>query len=122
MDDLMARDGFSLIEVLVALAVFALAAMALLNLSGESVRSAARVQDRTLGGIVADNVAAEAILGVGGGASEGRTLLAGREWRWRRSMAPAGVADIQRVEVRVLGEEDEEAARRIVFRDAGAGR
>jgi type II secretion system protein I len=56
------RAGFTLIECLVALAVFGLAAMALLNLSGESTRSAARVETRTLGGIVADNVAAEAMI------------------------------------------------------------
>ncbi|MFP5297125.1 MAG: prepilin-type N-terminal cleavage/methylation domain-containing protein, partial [Alphaproteobacteria bacterium] len=42
-----ARQGFSLVELLVALAVFSLAAMALLNLSGENTRSAARVEDRT---------------------------------------------------------------------------
>lgn len=111
----MGRDGFSLIEMLVAMAVFALAAMALLNLSGESVRSAARVQDRTLGGIVADNVAAEAVLGLGDGAEEGRVSLAGREWRWRRSVAATEIADMRRVEVRVVAEENEEAARRIVF-------
>ena len=55
-----ARQGFSLVELLVALAVFSLAAMALLNLSGENTRSAARVEDRTLGGVVAENLAVEA--------------------------------------------------------------
>ena len=115
MDDLLGREGFSLIEMLVAMAVFALAAMALLNLSGESIRSAARAQDRTLGGIVADNVAAETVLGLGDGAEEGRVSLAGRDWRWRRSVAATEVPDLRRVEVQVLAEENEEAARRIVF-------
>lgn len=44
------RAGFTLIEMLVALAVFALAAMALLNLSGEATRSAVRLEARTLAG------------------------------------------------------------------------
>lgn len=114
------REGFSLLEILVALAVFALAAMALLNLSGESVRTAARVQDRTLGGIVADNVAAEAALGMGTD-STGQTVLAGRQWTWRRDIQPTGVAGLERIEVRVSPQEDatDEAARRIVFRTTG---
>ena len=53
------RSGFTLIELLVALAVFALAALALLNLGGENTRSAARAETRTLGGIVAENLAVE---------------------------------------------------------------
>ena len=54
--------GFSLVELLVALAVFAMAALALLNLAGQSVRSAAHAEQRTLAGIVADTLAAEAML------------------------------------------------------------
>jgi len=114
------REGFSLLEILVALAVFALAAMALLNLSGESVRTAARVQDRTLGGIVADNVAAEAALGMGTD-SAGQAVLAGRQWTWRRDIQPTGVAGLERIEVRVSPHEDaaDEAAQRVVFRTRG---
>lgn len=115
------RSGFSLLEILVAMAVFALAAMALLNLSGESVRTAVRIQDRTLGGIVADNVAAEAVLGMGND-STGRAVMAGRQWIWRRDIHPTGVAGLERVEVRVSSREDEadEAARRVVFRTTGS--
>lgn len=114
------REGFSLLEILVALAVFALAAMALLNLSGESVRTAARVQDRTLGGIVADNVAAEAALGMGTDGA-GQAVLAGRQWNWRRDIQPTGVAGLERIEVRVSPHEDaaDEAAQRVVFRTRG---
>jgi general secretion pathway protein I len=110
------REGFSLIELLVALAVFSLATMALLNLSGESVRSVSRVQDRTFGGIVADNIAAEAVLGLGDSAAEGRSMLAGREWRWTRTIEATGVGDMQRVVVRVLDVDGQEASRRVVFR------
>ena len=67
------REGFSLLEILVALAVFGLAAMALLNLSGESVRTAARVQDRTLGGIVADLEAT--MSGFSGGIAGGAAVV-----------------------------------------------
>ena len=112
-----ARDGFTLVEMLVALAVFGLSAMALLNLAGENTRSAARVENRTLGGVVADNLVVEAVIApsLSNGVSNGRTNLAGRDWSWTRIVAPTDVADIQRVEVRVSNEEGQ-AADRTAFR------
>lgn len=111
------RAGFTLVEMLVALAVFSLAALALLNLAGENTRSAARVETRTLGGIVADNVAVEAVVAsaLGDGVSSGRVSLAGRDWRWTRTVSPTDAEDIQRVEVRVANDEGQ-AADRTAFR------
>lgn len=111
------RDGFTLVEMLVAMAVFGLSAMALLNLAGENTRSAARVESRTLGGVVADNLVVEAVIApsLSDGVSNGRTNLAGRDWSWTRIVAPTDVADIQRVEVRVSNEEGQ-AADRTAFR------
>ena len=111
------RDGFTLVEKLVAKAVFGLSAMALLNLAGENTRSAARVESRTLGGVVADNLVVEAVIApsLSDGVSNGRTNLAGRDWSWTRIVAPTDVADIQRVEVRVSNDEGQ-AADRTAFR------
>ena len=111
------RAGFTLVEMLVALAVFGLSALALLNLAGENTRSAARVESRTLGGIVADNVAVEAVAAptLSDGLSSGQVRLAGRDWRWTRTVSPTDVADIQRVEVRVSSDEGQ-AADRTAFR------
>ncbi|MFN3877086.1 MAG: type II secretion system minor pseudopilin GspI [Brevundimonas sp.] len=112
-----ARDGFTLVEMLVAMAVFGLSAMALLNLAGENTRSAARVESRTLGGVVADNLVVESVIApsLSDGVSNGRTNLAGRDWSWTRIVAPTDVADIQRVEVRVSNDEGQ-AADRTAFR------
>ncbi|TFW10929.1 type II secretion system protein GspI [Brevundimonas intermedia] len=114
------RAGFTLIEMLVALAVFALAAMALLNLSGESTRSAARVEARTLGGIVAENVAAEAIIApsLPVGETSGQTTLGGQVWRWRRVVSGTEVPGVGRIDVRVANDEGQ-AADRVLFRAAG---
>lgn len=111
------REGFSLIEMLVALAVFGLAAMALLNLSGESTRSAARVETRTLGGIVADNIVVESSIAssLPDGQSSGRVRLAGRDWSWSRVVSATDDPDLQRVDIRVTTEEGR-AADRILFR------
>lgn len=111
------RQGFTLIEMLVALAVFGLAAMALLNLSGENTRSAARVETRTLGGVVAENLAVEAatIPAIGEGTASGEVALAGRRWRWTRVVAPTDVPGMLRIDVRVSDAEGQ-AAERTLFR------
>lgn len=110
------RAGFTLIELLVALAVFSLAAMALLNLSGENTRSAARVETRTLGGVVAENLAVEAMIDpvLAEGTTDGAATLAGRQWRWSRSVR--GVeAGLLRIDIAVSTDEGQ-AADRVLFR------
>lgn len=117
----MSRQGFTLIELLVALAVFSLAAMALLNLAGENTRSQARVEDRTLGGIVAENLAVQAAIApnLAEGETSGQTMLAGRNWRWAQTVAATDDPDIQRVVIRVSTEEGQ-AADRTLFRARAA--
>jgi len=111
------RAGFTLIELLVALAVFSLAALALLNLTGENTRSAARVETRTLGGVVAENLAVEAMIAplVSEGTATGRTPLAGRDWRWTRTVAATDEPDLLRIDIRVSDAEGQ-AAERTIFR------
>lgn len=111
------RAGFTLIEMLVALAVFSLAAMALLNLSGENTRSAARVESRTLGGVVAENLAVGAAIlpMIGEGTESGDLELAGRRWRWTRAVSATAVAGMLRIDVRV-SDADGQAAERTLFR------
>lgn len=112
-----ARQGFTLIEMLVALSVFSLAAMALLNLSGENTRSAARVETRTLGGIVAENLAVEAatLPSIGEGTTSGEVGLAGRRWRWTRAVTTTDVGGMLRIDIRVSNAEGQ-AADRTLFR------
>ncbi len=111
------RQGFTLIEMLVALAVFSLAALALLNLSGENTRSAARVETRTLGGVVAENLAVEAMIAptVAEGTASGQTRLAGRPWQWTRAVTSTDDPDLIRIDIRVRDAEGQ-AAERTVFR------
>jgi len=111
------RAGFTLIELLVALAVFSLAALALLNLTGENTRSAARVETRTLGGIVAENLAVETMIApsISEGTASGRTPLAGRDWRWTRAITATEDPDLIRIDIKVNDAEGQ-AAERTLFR------
>ncbi|MGQ4658972.1 type II secretion system minor pseudopilin GspI [Lysobacter sp. F6437] len=112
--------GFSLIELLVALAVFSLVALALLNLAGENTRTAVVIEERVLAGVVADNRAIEAILATPSeltAQSAGNESAGDRDWRWTRTVSPTDMAEIVRVDVTVmLSTEDRVVAEASVFR------
>jgi general secretion pathway protein I len=87
------RNGFTLIEMMVALAVFSLAALALIRLEGASFRGAATVDRSLLAGIVARNVAVEALTSAQPpvlGTAQGEESNGRRAWRWTRTVSPVG--------------------------------
>ena len=96
--------GFTLLEILVALAVFSLAALALIRLESASVRGVT-VLDRTLlANMVARNVALDALTEgrvPTRGASGGTEVNGGQRWRWTRTVTPTGDPRIVRVDVAV---------------------
>lgn len=99
-----ADGGFTLIEMLVALSVFSLAVLALLNLSGENARTAALVHEQVLAGVVADNRAVESLvlpLADLAAAGEGVEEAGGSPWRWRRTLVDTADPAIVRVDVEV---------------------
>lgn len=112
--------GFSLIEMLVAMAVFSLVALALLNLAGENTRSAVVIEERVLAGVVADNRAVEAMLSTPAdlaGHPVGSESSGDRDWRWSRTVSETDMAAIVRVDVTVMpAGEDRIAAEASVFR------
>ena len=115
-----ADAGFTLIEMLVALSVFSLAVLALLNLSGENARTAAVVQEQVLAGVVADNRAVEAMLmplPELAAAGEGVEDAGGMRWRWTRSITDTADPGIVRVDIAVAHLEGPQVvAALVVFR------
>jgi len=102
--------GFSLIEMLVALAVLSLAVLGLLNLSGENTRSAVIIHERVMAGVVAENRAVEAMIQpfrLLGTETAGVESAGDLDWRWTRTLRETDDAGIVRVdiEVRPLHEE-----------------
>lgn len=99
--------GFTLIEMMVALAVFSLAALALLRLQGATVRNVATIESRTLGQIVANNLAVEVLTDRALpplGKSEGVTSNGGRTWRWVRVTKRTADSRIIRVDISITDE------------------
>lgn len=113
-----AATGFSLIEMLVALAVFALAVLGLLNLAGESTRTAIAIEERVLAAIVADTVAVEAAtLDVREVAVEARGTeeAGGVEWRWTRRATPTADPALLRIDVSVTPPSEERIAAEVAL-------
>lgn len=84
-----AERGFTLIEMLVALAVFSLAALALLKLQGVTLRTAADLDRRALAQLVARNLQVEMMTDPAPpplGASGGAVTNGGRQLAWTRNV------------------------------------
>lgn len=96
--------GFSLVEALVALAVFALAGVALVQLQSQSVASFARVETRTLADVLAQNILTETIASRSPprlGAQERTVQFAEREWQVNMVVAATPDPSIRRISVAV---------------------
>jgi general secretion pathway protein I len=97
-------SGFTLIEMIVALAIFSLAALALVKLQGATVRNTATVDTKAMAQIVANNIAVEAMTDVGPptiGKSEGQEANGGQNWRWMRTVAKTADPKIVRIDIAV---------------------
>ena len=84
------KNGFTLLELLVALAVFAIAALALLQMEGASIARTADLDQRLLREIVAQNMAAEILSDPAPppvGNASGTIENAGRRFQWTRTVA-----------------------------------
>lgn len=116
-----AEAGFTLLEMLVALAVFSIAALALLNLETVTVTNTGRIADRTIGQIVARNVAVEALTDPQPpaiGTEEGEEVNGGRTWTWRRVTGESPESRILQIDIAVADEAGDHAAGLTVFRFA----
>ena len=98
--------GFTLIEMLVALAVLSLAALALLKLQGVTLRTAADLDQRMVAETVARNLAVEVLTDPAppaAGQSDGTLTNGGRVWNWSRTVSRAGDPRLLRIDFVVRG-------------------
>ncbi|MEZ5708485.1 MAG: type II secretion system minor pseudopilin GspI [Blastomonas sp.] len=97
-------NGFSLLEMMVALAVFAIAALALVKLQGASVMQTAELDSRLYTEIAARNLAVEIMtdpMPPALGDSSGEIANEGRVFLWQRSTSKLPDSDLLKVELSV---------------------
>ncbi len=115
------QSGFTLLELVVALFIFSVAAMALLNLAGENVRAAQALERRAFAQLVAENVAVDSALAPladEAGVRFGEEVLAGRTWRWERRTNPTEDPSMVRIEIIVReGDQPQALAFLSIFRE-----
>jgi general secretion pathway protein I len=96
--------GFTLLEVLVALAIFAVVAASVLSASARSLKTAARLEDKTFATWLADNRLQEIQLAdspPGLGREQGEEAYAGRRWLWQSEVEATSEPEMLRVTLRV---------------------
>ena len=96
--------GFTLIEVVVALAVITIGLAAVIKATGIVTKNTAQLNERTIAMWVAQNAMAEFELNINGDASKettGTEEMAGVEWHWQKKIEKTEDPDIRRVEIQV---------------------
>lgn len=96
------KQGFTLLEILVALAVMSIVVLAFLRGNASMIANADYLRDKTLAGWVAMNRAAELRLAgqwLGAGGAEGTNIMADRAWRWRATGKVSPDPDMQIVTI-----------------------
>ena len=101
-----AQAGFTLLEMLVALAVLSIAALALVRLDAFTVRSTADLNARMVAQIVAANAAADLLTDPSPptiGQSQASVTNGGQLWSVASDVTPTADPSVLRIEIRVTG-------------------
>jgi general secretion pathway protein I len=104
-----ARTGFTLLEVLIAIAVLGIALLALLSLEHQDLQSVVRGQEMTRAAMLAQAVMTQAELErfppLGTSSGNFDQMYAGQypDFRWTRAVSPSATfPDLRKVEIHVL--------------------
>ncbi|ACS85275.1 type II secretion system minor pseudopilin GspI [Musicola paradisiaca] len=109
----MKQRGMTLLEVMVALVIFALAGLTVLRTTAQQSSMLSRLEEKTFAVWIAENQLAVLRLEKRQPETfwlEGETRFAGTIWYWRMLGADAGVDKVRSVDVEVRHEKDNGAA------------
>lgn len=103
------KRGFALLEVMLALAIFALAATAVLQIASGALSNQHVLEEKTVAGWVAENQTALLYLMTREQRAvrhQGESDMAGNRWYWRTIPLNTGNALLQAVDIEVSRHED----------------
>jgi general secretion pathway protein I len=98
------NGGFTLVEVLVALAVLTIAFAAVLRAMGQAIDLTTELRQRTVALWVAEERATDHQLRrnwPGLDTTEGTLELGGREWHWRERVSSTPFEELRRVDIEI---------------------
>lgn len=105
------NKGFTLLEVLVALAIFAITAAAMMNSIASSLNAQSYMERKVLAHWIAQNIMAETRFlpqWPSVGLSNGDVEMAGHVWYWQRKVEETADPKLRRVEIEIRAEQDDE--------------
>jgi len=107
------NKGFTLLEVLLAMAVFAIAGVSLLGAAGNNFTNISHLETKMLANWVASNQLVETSLDQAWppkNNKKGHVEMAGREWYWQQKIIKTTDKDMRAIVMEVrLAEDDEHA-------------
>ena len=98
------HNGFTLLEVLVALAVLAIGLGAIIKVASQSTANITELRERTIASWVAANKINELLLAMDApavGNQKGMSEMAGQQWRWQVKVSDTPDRDMRRLDVSV---------------------
>jgi len=118
------NQGFTLIEVLVALAIVAIALSTIIAITSQDIMRVDSMQKRMFANWIAQNKLAENRLNNiknSVGTKDGSIIYAGSEWTWEIVTSKSGIENLLRMDVSVSNANDDVAIRKLtgfVYTDA----
>jgi general secretion pathway protein I len=100
--------GFTLLEVMVALAIVSIGLIAVFNSIIQMAHSTSTLRERALADWIAMNAISEIRISrdfPDVGRLDGSTEFAGRQWRWEATVSETGVNDLRRIDMAVAYED-----------------
>ncbi len=103
--------GLTLLEVLVALAIFSTAAISVMTSVMQHLNTLTYLEEKTFASLIADNQISRVMLsGVPKSATSGKTEMAGQEWYWKVTPVNTEAGFIAAFDVSVSKSESSESS------------